>query len=154
MKTTIKCENNKFLVITLKHVSGLRIVVNPHGAPKQCAIAHENGQKTLKWRVFGNNPQTCIGSCEPCKSPRTPKLWTIAHKNGHRTRKQRVLGDALKHISGLTVVVNLPLTPKLWAITHEKTIKRKISTFWSYLSNMYRALRLLEIALEPQNCGQ
>ena len=46
MNMTLKRENDEFLVITLKHVSGLRIVVNPPRAPKLCAIAHGNGHKT------------------------------------------------------------------------------------------------------------
>ena len=62
MKTAAERENDEFLVITLKHVLGLRIVVNPPRVPKQCPIAHENGRKTRKRRVFGHISQTCIGS--------------------------------------------------------------------------------------------
>ena len=48
MKTMVKCENDKFLVITIKHVLGFTVVVNCHGTPKLCAIAHEKCYKTRK----------------------------------------------------------------------------------------------------------
>src|SRR3954467_13594587 len=70
MKTTIKRENDEFLVITLKHVSGLTSHANRPGTRKIWAIAHENGHKTRKLQVFGPNSQTCIGSLKPRKSPR------------------------------------------------------------------------------------
>src|SRR3954468_1657633 len=70
MKTTIKRENDEFLVITLKHVSGLTSHANLLGNPKLWAIALENGHKTRKLWVFGYNPQPCIGSLKPRKSPR------------------------------------------------------------------------------------
>ena len=54
MKTTIKHENDKFLVITLKHVPGLKVDVNRPGTIKLWAIAHENGHKMRKLRVFGH----------------------------------------------------------------------------------------------------
>ena len=40
MKTTKKHENDEFLVITVKPVSGLNVVVNLPGTPKQWAIDH------------------------------------------------------------------------------------------------------------------
>ena len=43
MKMAKKHENDEFLVITLKHVSGLRVVVNHPGTPKLWAITYENG---------------------------------------------------------------------------------------------------------------
>src|SRR4051812_22727844 len=88
MKTTIKRENDEFLVITLKHVSGLTSHANRLGTPKLWAIAHENGHKTRKLRVFGPNSQTCIGSLKPCNRPETPQTVAIAHENGYKTRKR------------------------------------------------------------------
>ena len=73
MKTAKNWENNKFLHMPLKHVSGLTGVVNHLVTLKQWAIAHENGQKLRKQPVFGHTAQTCIGSYGPCKSPRNPK---------------------------------------------------------------------------------
>jgi hypothetical protein len=64
----IKHENDEFLVITVKHVSGLNVVVNLPGTPKQWAIDHENGHKTRKRRVSGHISQTGKGSYEACKS--------------------------------------------------------------------------------------
>src|SRR3954462_11875016 len=52
MKMTIKRENDEFLVITLKHVSGLTSHANRPRNPKQWEIAHENDHKTRKRRVF------------------------------------------------------------------------------------------------------
>ena len=69
MKMTIKHENDKFLVITLKNVSGLNVVINRPGTPKPWAIAHENGPKTQKGRVSGHIFPTCIRSEGHCKSP-------------------------------------------------------------------------------------
>src|SRR3954471_17808728 len=98
MKKTLKRENNEFLVISLKHVSGLTGHENRHGAPK---------------------------------------LWAIVHENGHKTRNQFIF----------VVIVNLPRTQK-------RSSNTKTTTFWSYLSNMYRVLRAIQVALIPPNCGQ
>jgi hypothetical protein len=68
MKTTIKHENDEFLVITLKNVSGLNVVVNRPRTPKMREIAHENSHKTRKRRVSYHISQTCKGSYEACKS--------------------------------------------------------------------------------------
>ena len=62
MKMAIKCENDEFLVISLRHVRGRIDDANGHGTPNMSAIAHENGHKTRKRLVFGHNSQTCIGS--------------------------------------------------------------------------------------------
>ena len=77
---TLKRENDEFLVITLKHVSGLPVILNRPGTPILWAITHENGHNTQKRRVFGHNSQTC-------KSPWNPKLWAIAHENVHKKQK-------------------------------------------------------------------
>src|SRR3954465_14149650 len=81
MKTTIKRENDEFLVITLKHVSGLTSHANLLGTPKLWAIAHENGHKTRKLRVFGPNSQTCRVSQAMQIALKPPKLWAISHEN-------------------------------------------------------------------------
>ena len=130
MKTTIKLENDEFLVIYLKHITGLNVTVNRPRSPEQWAIAHENGHKTRKLRVFSHISQKCNGSYMPCKSNWNQKPWAITHKNGHKHEKDEFLGITLKHVSGLKVVVNRPRTPKLWAIAHEnghKTRERRVS---------------------------
>ena len=43
MKMAIKRENDEFLVVTLKHVSGLRVIRNLFETIKLWAIAHEDG---------------------------------------------------------------------------------------------------------------
>ena len=45
MNMTLKRENNEFLVITLKHVSGLKVALNSPRTIKPWAIAHENAIK-------------------------------------------------------------------------------------------------------------
>jgi hypothetical protein len=48
MKTALKCKNNEFLVMSLKHVVTVMDLVNHYETPKLWAIAHENGPKTQK----------------------------------------------------------------------------------------------------------
>ena len=89
---TIKHENAEFLVITLKHVSFLKVVVNRPVTQKLRAITHENGHKTRKRRVSGHISQTCKGSPRHAKPTRTQKLSAITYENDHKTRKRRVFG--------------------------------------------------------------
>jgi hypothetical protein len=48
MKTALKCKNDEFLVMSLKHVLSFMGLVNHPGTPKLGAIAHENGPKMQK----------------------------------------------------------------------------------------------------------
>jgi hypothetical protein len=48
MKMPLKCKNDKFVVIPLKHVMSVMYLVNNSGTPKQWAIAHENAPKMQK----------------------------------------------------------------------------------------------------------
>src|SRR3954471_24158211 len=92
MKMAIKHEYDKCLVITLKHVLGLKVVVHRPRTLKLWAIADENGHKTQKRRLFVITLEHVSGLTVIVNSPRTPKLWAIAHENGHKTRKRRVFG--------------------------------------------------------------
>src|SRR4051812_49838354 len=74
MKTAIKRENYKFLVMPLKHVSAHTGHVNRAKIPKLKPIAKENNHKTRNRQVFGHASQTCIGSYGTCKSPRNLKI--------------------------------------------------------------------------------
>src|SRR3954464_9237695 len=56
---------------SLKHVSGLTVVLKRDGIPILWAITHENGHKTQKRRVLSHNTQTC-------RSPWTPKTIGIS----------------------------------------------------------------------------
>ena len=116
MNTTIKHENDDFLVIPLKHVSGITSHANRPGSQKIWAIAHENGHKSITLQVFGPNSQIVSSHTGHANRPGNPKQWAIAHENDNKKRKRRV--------------------------------------FWSSLSNIYRVLRAMQIALEPQNSGQ
>ena len=88
----IQCKNDEFLVITLKHVSGLTGHVNPHGTSKMREIAYENGHKTQKCRVFGQALKHVSGHTVIFNRLRSPKLWAKTHENGHKTQKRRFLG--------------------------------------------------------------
>ena len=52
MKTGIKCENDEFLVMSLKDVLGFIGRANRTITPKMWAIAHQNSHKTQKQRVL------------------------------------------------------------------------------------------------------
>jgi len=126
MKTTIKHENDKLLVITLKHVSGLKVDVNCLGTIKQWAIAHENGHKM---RRLGHVSPTSIESYGRCKSPGTPKQWEILMKTVIKRENDEFLVISIKHVTGLTGLANPLGTQKQWEITHEKgqkTRKRRV----------------------------
>jgi hypothetical protein len=57
MKTAINAKKDEFLVIPLKNVLSVMGLVNHPGTPKLWAIAHENGPKMQKRRVFGHASQ-------------------------------------------------------------------------------------------------
>jgi hypothetical protein len=68
-----KRKNDEFFVIPLQNVQTDIFLVNLHRTPKQWGIAHENGPKTQKQRVFGHASQTCTECHGCCKSLRNPK---------------------------------------------------------------------------------
>ena len=90
----IQYKNDEFLVITLKHVSGLTGHANPHGTSKLREIAYENGHKTQKCRVFGQALKHVSGHTVIFNRLRSPKLWAKTHENGHKTQKRRFLGHS------------------------------------------------------------
>jgi hypothetical protein len=57
----------------LKHVLSVMDLVYHYGTPKLWAIAHENGPKMQKQRVFGHASETCTECHGPYKSLRNPK---------------------------------------------------------------------------------
>jgi hypothetical protein len=59
MKSALERRNDEFLVMPLKHVLSDMDLVNHSGTRKLWAIAHENGPKMQKRRVFGHASQTC-----------------------------------------------------------------------------------------------
>jgi hypothetical protein len=48
MKMALKCKNDEFLVMPLKHVLTVMDLVYHYGTPKLWAIANENGPKMQK----------------------------------------------------------------------------------------------------------
>ena len=115
MKTAKKRKNDHFLVIPLKYVNRARTL-------KLWAIAHENDNKTRKWRVLGHDRRNVSCFTFVKNHPWTPKLWAITDENGHKTQKDEFLVIPLKY-------VNRPGTPKLWAITHENGHKTEKDEF-------------------------
>jgi hypothetical protein len=59
MKTALKCKNDKFLVMPLKHVLSVMDLVNHSETPKLWAISHENGPNMQKQRVLGHASEKC-----------------------------------------------------------------------------------------------
>ena len=82
METARKNEKEKFLVITLKHVSGLKIAVNRYGNPELWAIAAEDSNKTRKRCVLATYLKHVTSHTSHANPPRTQKLWAITHENG------------------------------------------------------------------------
>jgi hypothetical protein len=66
--------------------------------------------------------------------PRTTKLWAIAHENGHKYKNVEFWDMPLKHVVSVMGLVNHLGNPKQWAKT---ALKRKTTSFWSCLSNMF-----------------
>ena len=100
MKAVVKCENDEFLVISLKHVRVLTRYANPPRTQKLWAklmkmtIKQENDEflvKTLK-HVLGLKVVVNLSG--------TPKLWAIDHENGHITRKRRFSGHTSQTCKG------------------------------------------------------
>ena len=112
MKMAIQHENDEFLVITLKHVSGLPAILNRPGTPILWAITHENGHNTQKRRVL-------VITLKPVYHLGTPKLCAIAHEMTIKGENNLFLVITLKPVSGYTIILNRRGTPILWAITYE-----------------------------------
>src|SRR3954463_8620892 len=88
MKTTIKRENDNFLVIPLKHVSGLTVVVNLPGTPKMWSITHGNDHKKAKKTNFHHTSQICKSPWNPntacvcsCKLSENTKMTTFGNNS-------------------------------------------------------------------------
>src|SRR3954469_9479191 len=88
-------KNTIFLIISLKHVTGLTGRANPTGTQKLWQITHKNGHKHKNDKFFVITLKHMLGLMVFVNRPRTAKLWAIAHENSHRTQKQRFSG----HIS-------------------------------------------------------
>src|SRR3954471_5237701 len=110
MKMAMKHENDEFLVITLKHVSGLTFVVNLRRTPKLWVIANENDFKSEK-QFFGHNSQI-FHLTSHANRHRHPKLWAIAHEYDHNTRKRPLFGHTSQICIGYYEPCKSPWNPK------------------------------------------
>jgi hypothetical protein len=52
MKMALKCKNDEFLVMPLKHVLGVIDFLNHSETPKRWAIVYENGNKRINDEYF------------------------------------------------------------------------------------------------------
>jgi hypothetical protein len=52
MKMALKCQNDEFLVMPLKHALSVMGLVDRPETPKQWAIVHENGHKRKNDNFF------------------------------------------------------------------------------------------------------
>ena len=112
MKTAKNYENDKFLDIPLKHVSGLTGLVNRPVTPKLWAIAHENGQKLRKRPVFGMPLKHVSGLTGLVNRPVILKMWAIAHENGKKLRKRPIFWHASQTCIGSYGPCKSPRNPK------------------------------------------
>src|SRR3954470_17766126 len=119
MKMTIKHENDEFLGITLKQVSGLKVALNSPRTIKLWAIAHENDHKTRNNEFLVIYFQHVSGRKVTVNGPRTPKLWAIAHENGHKTREMRVSGHISQKCNRSYMPCKSNWNQKPWAITRK-----------------------------------
>ena len=88
MKMSIKRENDKFLLITLKRESGVTSRLNRPRTSKLWKIAHENGHKTQERRIVGHPLKHTLGlmvHANPCEAP---KQCGITRENDPTTRKR------------------------------------------------------------------
>ena len=79
MKTAIKHENDKFMVITLKYESGLTVVENRTRTPKLWPITHRNIYKRENDEFLVINLKHVSSLTVIINLHGTPKLWSIAH---------------------------------------------------------------------------
>ena len=84
MKTAIKHENYEFLVINLKHVTGLTCLASPTSTQILWEITHENGHKHENDEFLVITLKQVSGLKVFINHPGTPKLWAIAHENGQK----------------------------------------------------------------------
>jgi hypothetical protein len=77
-----KCKNDKFLVMSLKHVLSVMGHVNPPRTPKHWAIAHKNGHKRKNDEFLVMPLKHVLSVIGLINHPENPKLWAIAHENG------------------------------------------------------------------------
>ena len=112
MKTSKNYENDQFLDMPLKHVSGLTGLVNRPVTLKLWAIAHENGQNDENDQFFDMPLKHVSGLKGLVNRPVTLKPWAIAHENGQKLRKRPVFGHASQTCIGSYGPCKSPRNPK------------------------------------------
>ena len=75
MKMAIKRENFEFLVIYLKHVTGLTGLENPTGTQKLWAITHEISHTHEEYKFLGITLKHVSGLKVVGNRLGSPKLW-------------------------------------------------------------------------------
>jgi hypothetical protein len=69
MKTALKCKNDEFLVMPLKHVLSIVGLVNHPETPKLWAIAHEKGHKHKNDEFLVIPPKHVLSGMGPVNHP-------------------------------------------------------------------------------------
>jgi hypothetical protein len=88
MKMALKCKNDEFLVMPLKHVLGVIDLLNQPKTPKLWATVHENGHKRKNDEFLVMSLKHVLSVMGLVNHPRTPKLWAIALENALKCKKQ------------------------------------------------------------------
>ena len=138
-----KRENDEFLVISLKHISGLTGHANPPGTLNcgqalvlraiQIPMEPQNrGQLLMKTAIKHQNADFLVITLKHVNCLGTPKLRIIAHENSHKTRKQRDFGHNSQTCNSSYRPCKSPINPNTMGNSSWKmAINTKTTSFWS-----------------------
>jgi hypothetical protein len=88
MKTALKCKNDEFFVMSLKHVLSVMGLVNHLGTPKLWSIAHENGHERKNDEFLVMSLKHVLSVMDLVNHSGSPKLWAIANENRPKMQKR------------------------------------------------------------------
>ena len=124
------------------------------GQKKLWTIAHENGQKCLKSRVFTMPLSRVTGVMGRRNPPRTQEPWTIAHEDGQKCPKSRVLTMPLESCTGGHGASKSYRGPKTMDYSPRKQPESpEITSFDDASRVVYWGSRGIEILPGPNNSG-
>src|SRR3954463_13563059 len=92
MKTDIKCENDEFLIVPLKHVWCLMSLVNLPSSSKLCAINHGNGCKMRKREVLAMPLKIEARLMDHVNRPESQNYWQYPTKTHIKQEYDMFLG--------------------------------------------------------------
>jgi hypothetical protein len=112
MKMTLKCKNDEFLVLPLKHVLSVMGLVNHPRTPKLGAIAHEKAKKCKNNEFLVMPLEHVLGVTDLVNHPKTPKLWAIAHENGHKRKNDEFFCHSFLKYTNYHIPCKCPRNPQ------------------------------------------